>query len=63
LEALLLPWELPSWLVQPPACADCPLARAVEAGSVAFYTAEEVLAGRALEESVPTALPALPPPN
>jgi len=44
-EALSLPWELPSWWVQPSACWSCALAPQVEAGQVPFFTVEEVLAG------------------
>jgi hypothetical protein len=46
-EALALPFDLPSWWVQPLPCWSCSLAPRVEAGRVPFFSAEEVLAGRA----------------
>ena len=43
-----LPYELPSWYVQPLACWSCALACQVEAGAVPFFTEAQVLAGEAL---------------
>ena len=46
-DALLLPFELPSWYLRPSACQSCALALAVEAGRAPFFTSGEVLAGLA----------------
>ena len=49
-DALEMPCDLPSWLVQPLACWSCTLAPRVEAGRVPFYTALEVYSGHARRE-------------
>jgi hypothetical protein len=53
-EALALPFDLPSWWVQPLPCWSCTLAPQIEAGRVSFYSAEQVLAGMALSASDPS---------
>jgi len=52
-EALALPYDLPSWWVQPLPCWSCALAPKVEAGRVRFFSAEEVLSGAARTTTAP----------
>ena len=52
-QLLALPYDVPEWWVQPLPCWSCTLAPVVEAGSVSFYSAEEVLAGAAREAAEP----------
>jgi hypothetical protein len=46
-EAAQLPFELPPWWLQPTQCRACPLAPHVDAARVPFFSADEVLAGKA----------------
>ena len=52
-EMMALPYEVPTWWVQPLPCWSCALARVVEAGSLAFYSAEQVFAGQVPGQSEP----------
>lgn len=61
-EALALPDDLPAWWVQPLACCSCTLAPQMEAGRVPFYSAEQVLAGQAMQEAPPAEPQSAAPP-
>jgi hypothetical protein len=53
-EAAQLPFDLPPWWLQPAPCRACPLAPRVDAARVPFFSADDVLAGKARQ--APTAV-------